>query len=119
MPIWNLRSRLHRSSLTEILAMNFRRSVALFLLLVACTRAATLRAADAAPSPADLDFFETKIRPVLVEKCYSCHSSEAKELQAGLFVDSREGLLKGGDTGLAVVPGKPEESLLIESLKYE
>lgn len=70
-------------------------------------------------SPDDLAFFETKIRPVLVEHCYSCHSADAKELQGSLLVDSREGLLAGGDSGTAIVPGKPGESLLIDALKYE
>jgi len=70
-------------------------------------------------SAKDIAFFETKIRPVLVEHCYSCHSSEAEDLQAGLLLDSREGVLRGGDSGSAVVPGKPVESLLIEALKYE
>ena len=68
---------------------------------------------------AGLAFFETRIRPVLVEKCYSCHSSQAEELQAGLFLDSREGLLRGGDSGPAVVAGRPRESLLIQALNYE
>lgn len=66
-----------------------------------------------------LELFETKIRPVLVEKCYSCHSSKADELKGGLLLDSREGLLRGGDSGAAVVPGAPGDSLLIQALKYE
>ena len=65
-----------------------------------------------------LDFFEKKIRPVLAEKCYSCHSAGAKKLKANLLVDHREHLLKGGDTGSSIVPGKPDESLLIEALAY-
>ena len=68
------------------------------------------------------DFFETRIRPVLVERCYSCHSEEAareKNLQAGLRVDSRDGLRKGGVGGPAVVPGKPAESLLVKAIHHE
>lgn len=72
--------------------------------------------AQAAPSAEGLEFFEKKIRPVLVSECYECHN--LKKDKGGLSVDSREGLLKGGDTGLAVVPGKPEESLLIASIKH-
>jgi len=67
-------------------------------------------------------FFEQKIRPVLVEHCYSCHSQEAhasKKLQAELYVDSAAGLLTGGETGPALVRGKPAESLLIKALKYD
>ena len=67
---------------------------------------------------ADIAFFEKSIRPVLVKNCYDCHSAEAKELKAGFALDSREALLKGGDSGAAVVPGQPDESLLITSLRY-
>jgi cytochrome c553 len=64
-------------------------------------------------------FFEAKIRPVLIERCYSCHSAEAKKLKAELYVDSREGLLKGGETGPAVIPGDLEKSLLIKAIRYK
>src|SRR5262245_27685706 len=66
-----------------------------------------------------INFFEQKIRPVLVKECYGCHSAEAKKLRGGLWLDSRSGLLRGGDLGPAVVPGKPEESLLLEALRHE
>ncbi len=66
-----------------------------------------------------IEFFESQIRPVLVQYCYDCHSTDAKELQAGLYVDSREALIKGGESGAAVVVGKPTESLLISAVKYE
>jgi mono/diheme cytochrome c family protein len=65
---------------------------------------------------AGLDFFETKIRPVLVEHCYECHAG--KKSRGGLTLDSREGLLQGGDKGPAVVPGKADESLLIRSIRH-
>lgn len=71
------------------------------------------------PTAAQLEFFEKKIRPVLIEHCYSCHSAESKELKGGLQVDHRAGMLAGGDSGPAVVEGNPDESLLIEALKYE
>jgi cephalosporin-C deacetylase-like acetyl esterase len=67
---------------------------------------------------ADLAFFEKKIRPVLIKSCYECHSAEADKLKAGFALDSREALLKGGDSGAAVVLGKPEASLLITSLTH-
>lgn len=67
-------------------------------------------------------FFESRIRPVLVERCEACHSAEAQQkgkLKAGLFLDSRKGLLEGGDSGPALVPGKPGESLLLRALRHE
>jgi len=67
----------------------------------------------------DIAFFEQKIRPVLVEYCYSCHSAEAKKLKGNLYLDSKAGWQKGGDSGNPVViPGKPEESLLIRSIRH-
>ncbi|MBK8037932.1 MAG: DUF1549 domain-containing protein [Verrucomicrobiaceae bacterium] len=68
---------------------------------------------------ADLAFFEKNIRPVLIKSCYECHSAEADKLKAGLALDARVALLKGGDSGAAVVLGKPEESLLIKSLRHD
>jgi len=64
-------------------------------------------------------FFEEKIRPVLVEHCYSCHSSDAKKLKGGLKLDTKPAMLKGGETGPALVPGKPDESLLIKAMRYK
>jgi hypothetical protein len=67
-------------------------------------------------------FFEQKIRPVLVQHCYGCHSAEAeqkKKLKSGLYVDFAQGLLTGGETGPAIVKGKAAESLLIKALKYD
>jgi len=69
-----------------------------------------------------LDFFESKIRPVLVRQCYKCHSGKAaasKTLKGGLQLDTRTGIRKGGETGPAVVPGQPDKSLLIKALKHE
>ena len=65
-----------------------------------------------------IEFFEKKIRPVLVDRCYSCHSAEAKKLKGGLYADTRDGLLKGGDLGPSVVPGDPDKSLLIKAIRY-
>src|SRR5262245_6042282 len=66
----------------------------------------------------DFDFFEKKIRPVLVENCYECHSAQSKKVKGGLRLDSREGLLHGGDSGPAIVPGEPEKSVLIKAVRY-
>jgi hypothetical protein len=67
----------------------------------------------------ELEFFETRIRPVLVEHCYECHSSGAAEIHGGLVLDYRDGLRTGGDSGPAVVPGEPAASLLLEALRHE
>lgn len=64
-------------------------------------------------------YFEEKVRPILVAKCYECHSVESEELGGKLYLDSRAGVLRGGESGPAVVPGKPEESLLLDALRYE
>ena len=66
-----------------------------------------------------LDFFEAKIRPVLIKHCYECHAADSKKLRGGLLVDTRQGLLKGGESGSALVPGDSKESLLISALKYD
>ncbi len=67
----------------------------------------------------DLVFFETKIRPVLAEHCYQCHSATSKSVKAGLRVDSRKSLLDGGDSGPAIVPGDPDDSMLLAAIRYE
>lgn len=75
-----------------------------------------------APNEEGLKFFEQKIRPVLVQHCYSCHSiqaRDAKKLQGGLYLDSAEGVLAGGESGVAIVKGKSAESLLIKALKHD
>jgi hypothetical protein len=73
----------------------------------------------AADDPGGIDFFERKIRPVLVKECYACHAEGAKAIKAGLRVDSRDGLREGGDSGPAVTPGKPDESLLLDALRHD
>ena len=71
------------------------------------------------PTPDQLAFFEKKIRPVLVDNCYKCHSSESEKLKGELLLDTRDGLRKGGTTGAAIVPGNPDRSLLIKALRYK
>jgi hypothetical protein len=71
--------------------------------------------------PAHLEFFETQVRPLLVEHCYKCHSEDAAragKLKGGLLLDTRDGVQKGGDDGAVVTPGKPDESSLIKSVRY-
>jgi hypothetical protein len=66
----------------------------------------------------DLEFFEKRIRPILVERCYSCHSRQATKVKGGLLLDSRTDLLKGGDGGVVVVQEKPEQSRLASAIQY-
>ena len=90
-----------------------------FLLTVAVVSASALAVAYDDFSAQDIEFFEGKVRPLLVKHCYDCHSTDAEKLQAGLYVDSREGMIKGGDNGPAAIVGKPDESLLIDAVKYK
>ncbi len=64
-------------------------------------------------------FFENKIRPILSQHCYKCHSLTSEKVKGGLLLDSREATLKGGDTGPAVMPGDLEKSLLIKAVRYD
>src|SRR5258705_10022391 len=66
---------------------------------------------------ARLDFFEKKIRPVLVDNCYNCHSANTNS-KGGLRVDDRNGLTVGGGRGPAIVPGQPEKSLLLQAVRH-
>ena len=75
------------------------------------------KSGDALPSE-QRDFFEKKIRPVLADKCYKCHSEKSEKIKGGLVLDTREGIRRGGDNGPAVVPGDLKESLLIEAVRY-
>jgi len=64
-------------------------------------------------------FFESKIRPVLSEKCYECHSSKSSKIKGGLRLDHIELILQGGDSGPAIVQGNPAESLLVQAIRYD
>ncbi|MSQ96128.1 MAG: DUF1553 domain-containing protein [Gemmataceae bacterium] len=75
-------------------------------------------AQEKAVAPEAIEFFEKKIRPALVEHCYECHSAKAKKIKGGLLLDSRAGVLEGGDNGPAIVPGNPDKSRLIEAIRY-
>jgi hypothetical protein len=81
------------------------------VLWVAIVAQAISAPADQAATP---DFFETKVRPVLANNCYSCHTGTA---MGGLRLDSREAMLKGGGRGAAMVPGDPDKSLLITAIR--
>ncbi len=99
-------------------------AVVLWPLLSAATPA--IGAEPAAEGPAarklssdESDFFERRIRPVLAERCYGCHSARASVLQAKLRLDSAAGVRAGGESGPALVAGKPKDSLLIQAIRYE
>ena len=74
--------------------------------------------ASAEDDGAGLEFFEAKIRPVLVDRCYKCHSAGSKSLKGGLRLDAADAFKAGGDSGPVLVPGKVEESALIDAIAY-
>ena len=74
-------------------------------------------ASPAVAQEAGFEFFEKKIRPLLTERCYECHSAE-KKIKGGLRLDLADGWLKGGDSGPAVMPGKVDDSPLIKAIRY-
>src|SRR5262245_13304684 len=63
-------------------------------------------------------FFESRVRPLLIQRCFGCHSAKAKKSRGGLRLDTRAALLAGGDSGPSVVPGQPERSLLIQAVRH-
>jgi mono/diheme cytochrome c family protein len=89
-----------------------------FALVASLAVTGVLSAADSKLTPEQLDFFEKKVRPVFVDNCYKCHSPDAEKVKGGLLLDTRAGVLKGGDTGPAIVPGNPDLSLLIQAIRY-
>jgi Protein of unknown function (DUF1553)/Protein of unknown function (DUF1549)/Planctomycete cytochrome C len=87
--------------------------------IVLMLAATTVPAGERSSSPGGGDFFESKVRPVLAEHCYKCHSAVGKSPKGGLRLDTSEGMRKGGDTGPAVVPGDLEASLLLKAVNYD
>lgn len=69
-------------------------------------------------SAEELTFFEAKVRPILAERCYGCHADSRGKSKGGLVLDSREGAVRGGDSGPAAVPGQPDASPLITAVRY-
>ena len=76
-------------------------------------------AKDKPVTPEDRTFFENKIRPVLVKHCYECHSADSEEVGGKLLLDTRDGIWSGGESGPAVVAGKPDESRIIQAMRYD
>ncbi len=95
-------------------SQNFR----LLLAAGVIASAQALFAAEVANPAGNTDFFEKNIRPVLVDKCYKCHSADSAKVKGGLLLDKREASRRGGDTGPAVVPGDLNRSLLIGAIRY-
>ncbi len=89
------------------------------LVLIANTVAEKPGPADAKLDRAEIEYFERKIRPLLSEHCYECHSEESDTVQGGLLLDSATGIAQGGDSGPVLVAGFPEQSLLIETILYD
>lgn len=88
-----------------------------WLLLVVCSWPAGAVAEDQILDASGVEFFEKEIRPLLLKRCYECHAGD--ETNGGLSLESRTTVLEGGDSGPALVPGKPDESLLIEAVRYK
>ena len=70
-------------------------------------------------SPEDLEHFESKIRPILAERCYQCHGADPTRIRGGLVLLDAEGVRAGGDSGAVIVPGSPDDSLLIDAIRYD
>jgi hypothetical protein len=86
--------------------------------VIACCAALPLRAVEPSFTAEQLEFFETKVRPLLVRECFECHSGTAKEVKGSLRLDSRAAVLHGGDSGQAIVVGKPQDSNLIQAVRW-
>ncbi len=99
-----------------------RHAFSILVLLLSSPSTAVFAADNDRSEPAltveALEFFERQVRPLLVDRCYECHSAEAESAEGEFRLDSRSGILTGGETGPAVVPGKPAESLLIKAIGY-
>ncbi len=89
------------------------------MLCFLCVASSSTYANDQPLSADNFLFFEKKVRPLLAEHCYQCHSVDAKRIEANLLLDSRASHVRGGDSGAAIVPGDASSSLLIEALHYD
>lgn len=89
------------------------------IFVVPCNSVFAFAVQDVQFSDADIEFFENKVRPLLVDHCLSCHGDEEKKVRGGLRLTSRALMLLGGDSGPAIVPGDPDESLIIQCVNYE
>ena len=76
-----------------------------------------VRSAEPGFTAEDVEFFEKRVRPVLVQRCYECHSQQTGKQRGGLTLDDRDAILSGGDSGPAVVPREVDKSLLVEAVR--
>jgi hypothetical protein len=97
----------------------FRISSSMFCHAALLSLGVVLRASAAEPTPAQLQFFETRVRPVLANNCYKCHSQQAEKVKGGLMLDTRDSLLRGGENGPVLVAGNPDASLLVKAIRYQ
>jgi hypothetical protein len=111
-------TQMRRECLRTGLKMTRPRRLAAVTLILLVTGTAQVVAAESTISPKGIKFFEYKIRPVLVEHCYKCHSLESGKAKGGLVLDTRDGLTAGGERGPAIVPGKPGTSLLLAAISH-
>ena len=88
------------------------RSITLALLLLVSAQA------PAADKPAEIAYFEKHVRPLLIRRCYSCHSARSKPIRGELKLDTRRGWQTGGESGPAIRPGRPDDSLLIQAIHH-
>src|SRR5262245_56370232 len=93
------------------------RTSPILALTVALVMSVTAARADDGPAPQAVEFFESKVRPVLAENCFTCHGPEKQK--AGLRLDSRAALLKGADGEPVVVPGDPDHSALVKAVRHD
>jgi hypothetical protein len=88
-----------------------------FLLLTGILCVASTAVGEDAVDTKGTAFFESKVRPILVKHCYECHSEQTKTAEGGLLLDRRTGWMDGGDSGKAILPGEPDESLLVLAVR--
>ena len=103
--------------------MHRKSSIYLVALMLSEVLVCVASSGETARKPAELtkegiEFFEMHIRPVLVERCYECHSAKAAKIKGKLLLDSQPGIAKGGVSGPALVPGDVEKSLLIQAIRW-
>ena len=110
------------AGVSVVTPFNSRRLSLLIALSVAALIAWPREWADSQESPtfdaASVEFFQTKVKPLLEARCFECHGPDTKVLKGGLSLASRAAILRGGDSGAAIIPGKPAESLLVKAINY-
>ena len=93
-------------------------AIAAVFVLATCA-ATTTCAADPEPTPAQIEFFESKIRPILAERCLRCHSAATRKTSGGLAMDSREAMRRGGESGTIIELGRPDDSPIIAAVEWQ